>query len=123
MAAQRVRIVSNFKAAADAGDDAIAELIAKGTALMHEQASRRLDGQAGQRGYNLYSTDLSYKVGIDEGIIEYGQFYGRFFEYGTPTIQAMPFMRPGARAGRTYVKTAAPGVFDRWMRRKAQVRR
>jgi hypothetical protein len=89
---------------------------------MHETAGQRLDGQAGQRGYNLYSTDLSFHVTDDEGTIEYEPFYGRWFEYGAAQIQAMPFMRPGHRAGKKVVKDDAPEVFDRWMRRKAQVR-
>jgi hypothetical protein len=122
MAKNRTVLRSNFKAAEAAGDDAIAELIQKGTERMHEVAAGRLDKAAGQRGYNLYSTDLDMHIGDDDGRIEYKPFYGKFFEYGTVHIQAMPFIRPGYRAGRKLVKEDAPEVFVKWFNRKARVR-
>ena len=118
----RLVLKSNFKAAKKAGHDALEELVREATEKMHETAADRLDKAAGQRGYNLFGTDISFDVNELDGKIEYPHFYGRFFEMGTTHIQAMPFMRPGHRAGRKYVTQEAPDVFEKWLRRKAQVR-
>lgn len=118
---QRIKIVSHFKEAEKAGHVAIHELLQLAGDKMAETAAQRLDSAAGQRGYNLYSTDLALSVSTKDAKLSYPKFYGRFFEYGTPTIQAMPFMRPGHRAGRKVIRETAGVVFARNMRR-VQVR-
>lgn len=116
----RVKITSNFRAARDAADDAVKELIREGTDAMHDTASDRLERGAGRRGYDL-PREIRKEVSSRDGKIIYEPWYGRFFEYGTVHIQAMPFIRPGSRAGRKVIKNS-PEVFEKWFRRKARVR-
>jgi hypothetical protein len=113
----KTNLVSNFHVAKRAGTNAIEELIREATGEMHDKAQLRLQQQAGQRDYELDPGDIEKEVSDRDGKISYGPFYGRFFEFGTVSIQAMPFIRPGHRAGRKHVRTKAPDVFDRWMRK------
>jgi hypothetical protein len=122
MARQRIVLRSNFRAAREAGKDAVADAIKKATDEMHEEASNRLDRAAGQRGYNLYSTDLEMETSDDEGTIKYPHFYGRWFEYGAVHIVAMPFMRPGHRKGRAKLVSELKSDFEKWVRRRAAIR-
>jgi HK97 gp10 family phage protein len=119
--ANKVKLQSNFLAARSAGRSAISELIEQGTEAIQETAQQRLEKAAGRRGYDLSADDITKEVSGMDGRIEYEPWYGRYFEFGTVTIQAMPFMRPGHRAGRKVVKNAEP-VFEKWFRKKARLR-
>lgn len=121
--ASKMKLTSNFRAAKDAGHDALQELIEKGTEAMHETAEARLEKGASRRGYDL-PRDVEKDVGRLDGKISYAHWYGHFFEYGTTFIAALPFIRPGHRAGRKVVKDkgTASAIFEKWMRRKVHVR-
>jgi HK97 gp10 family phage protein len=119
LARQRTVLRSNFRAAREAGKDAVADAIKKATDEMHEEAARRLDNAAGARGYNLYSTDIDHETSDDDGTIVYKQWYGKFFEYGTPMIAAIPFMRPAHRKGRAKLIDELDDNFEKWVRRRA----
>lgn len=121
MAKNKVRLESNFRKVLQASDLATAELIARATDRMQEVAAERLDRSSGRRGYNLSGSDITKEIRPKDGRISYPHWYGRFFEYGTVRITAMPFMRPGHRAGRKTIRLA-PEVFDRWFKRRARVR-
>ena len=122
MAAQKQFVLrSNFHAAKLAGDDAISEVIEKATEAMRDTAEARLDKGASRRGYDL-PRDVEMSRSRMDGQIRYSHWWGRFFEYGTVHIAALPFIRPGHRAGRKVVKNDSPEVFEKWMNRKARVR-
>jgi hypothetical protein len=114
---------SNFATARKMGDAAMADLIHVATDKMHEVAQTRLESQASRRGYNLDAGDIDKQELPMDGRISYPHFYGRFFEYGTVHIPALPFIRPGHRAGRKVIKNQgiAAGVFKKWIPR-ARVR-
>lgn len=119
----RIKVTSNFRAARNAGHEAIEELISKATDEMQDKAQLRLQQGAQRRDYDLDPGDIQKNTLGKSGRITYDKWYGRFFEYGTVYIQALPFMRPGARAGRKYVKDKAPDIFQGWFNRKARVSR
>jgi HK97 gp10 family phage protein len=122
MARQRIVLRSNFRAAREAGKDAVADAIKKATDEMHDEASSRIDRAAGQRGYNIYSTDLDAGHSDDDGWIKFKQWWGKFFEWGTPTIVAMPFMRPAHRKGRAKLRQVLESDFEKWISRRARIR-
>jgi hypothetical protein len=124
MAASKNRVVlrSNFRAVKGAGHDALAELIEKATDEMERTATTKISQASERRGYNISTEHLEAGHSDDDGWIRFTQFWGRFFEYGTVYIAAMPFMRPAHRAGRKVIKTDASHVFQKWFNRKARIR-
>lgn len=122
MAGTKIVLRSNFRLAKKAGDEVAKHALNKAGDAMHEEAGNRLDKAAGQRGYNLYSTDLDIKKTDDEAEIHYGQWYGKFFEYGTEHILPMPFMRPGHRKGKAVLLDELGDNFEKWVRRRAGIR-
>jgi HK97 gp10 family phage protein len=122
-AKKKLKVTSNFKACKGASDEAISELVRKATDAMEETTKDRIAKTAGRRGYNLSPDQVRKDVTDDEGTIRLEEFYWRFFEYGTTRIAAMPSLRPGHRAGRKIVKNDAGEIFEKWMRRKAAIKR
>jgi hypothetical protein len=119
LARQRLVLKSNFKLAAKAGREVMADAIETATKEMHEEAGNRLDKAAGAKGYNLYSTDIDFETSDEDGEITYRKFYGRFFEYGTPNIQAISFMRPAHRKGRKRFLDEIGDNLEKKIRRRA----
>jgi len=123
MAKPKMKLVSNFKAAEKAGHEAVAMAIHHAVDEGQETAAKRLDMQAGKRGYDLQGSDVEKEAWAKDGAIWVSPWWYRFFEYGTVHIQAMPFIRPGHRRMRK-VFIAAMGVdFGKWVSRRAKLRR
>ena len=93
----RVTLVSRFPAATKGMYDAFSHARDKALDEGEAEAERRLERANDSRGYNLPTEIQQEKTGHQSGLISYGQFYGRWFEYGTVHIAPMPFMRPAHR--------------------------
>jgi len=116
-------LVSNFRAAENAAHEVVSASVRTAVLAGRERAAERLDMQASRRDYNLSGADVGSEAHADDGKIFYEPFYGRFFEYGTVHIEAMPFMRPGSRAMRKTFKLMMGANFERWIALKAGMRR
>jgi HK97 gp10 family phage protein len=96
MARSRNRVVleSRFPAAKwDAIQNARDRALDEG----EHEAENRLERANDARGYNLPTEIEQEKTGHQSGLIRYGEFYGKWFEYGTVYIAPSPFMRPAHR--------------------------
>ena len=54
------------------------------------EAEKRLERVNDQRGYNLPTEIEQEKTGHQSGLIRYGDWFGKFFEYGTVYIAPQP---------------------------------
>ena len=81
------------------------------------EAEKRLERVNDQRGYNL-PTKSSRKTGHQSGLIRYGDWFGKFFEYGTVYIAPSPFMRPAHRKMRKRFLDEMDGNVEKFIRRK-----
>ena len=61
------------------------------------EAEKRLQRANDSRGWNLPGDIEQEKTGHQSGLIRYGDWFGKFFEYGTVYIAPAPFMRPAHR--------------------------
>jgi hypothetical protein len=122
MAKPKMKLVSNFRAAEKAGHEAVALAIHHAVDEGQETAAKRLDMQAGKRGYDLQGSDVEKEAWAKDGKISYAPFYGKWFEYGTVHIQAMPFIRPGHRRMRKVFIAAMGADFEKWISRRAGMR-
>ena len=93
----RVTLVSRFPAAKKGMYDAFSDARDKARDEGEAEAEKRLDRANDSRGYNLPSEIEQEKTGHQSGLIRYGEWFGKFFEYGTVHIAPYPFMRPAHR--------------------------
>lgn len=97
MARNRIKIENRFPAAKEAMWDAVRAARDNALGEGEHEAERRLERANDSRSYELEIDVQQEKTGFQSGRIVYVPFYGRWFEYGTVHIAAMPFMRPAAR--------------------------
>jgi HK97 gp10 family phage protein len=114
--ASKVIIRSRFKEAGEHARKQTHEAVSKALEAGEREANIRLERANSARGYNLPANVQKSPLGYHSGKIEYPEFYGRFFEYGTVYIDAMPFMRPGHRKMRKVFKEQMGGLFKGWRR-------
>lgn len=107
----RIVVVSRFRQAREWADDKTEDAVEKAIDEGEKAANIRLERANSQRGYNLPASVEKSKIGKHGGQIEYPEFYGRFFEFGTVYIDAMPFMRPGHRKMRAAFKREMGHLF------------
>jgi hypothetical protein len=98
-----------------------------------EEAERKAQSQAATRGYALQVGIDKERLGFQSARISavthserHGDdpFFLRFFEYGTVFIQAMPFIRPGARKGnKAFLAIMGTQLEGKIRRRVGRVRR
>lgn len=123
MARPRTRIESRFPAVKEAAYDLISFEIRKALNVGEGEAEKRLTRVDDQRGYELPIDVGQEMIGKQSGKITYEPFFGRWFEYGTPTIQAAPFMRPAHRKMKKSLLEGMGANMEPFIRRKAKVRR
>ncbi len=127
-ARNRTKIEANFRPAKEAGHEVVMAAIKVAIEAGHQVSQKKLDSQAGRRGYNLDGGLVLKEAGGKTGNLWAGAIYteewwARFFEYGTVHIEAMPFIRPGYRKGRKVLLAELEGNFEKWVRKRARVRR
>ena len=124
----KMTVKYEFKPVKEAGWEAVQEAREIWMEIGQNEAQQKVDQQAATRGFNLsigigkerighqsariYSTAHSEKWGDDP-------WWTRFFEYGTVTIPAMPFIRPGARKANKAFVTAMGTQLESKIRRKS----
>jgi hypothetical protein len=95
-----------------------------------KEAQEKVDSQAATRGYNLSIGIGKERLGFQSARIfttahsvRWGDdpFWERFFEYGTLTIPAMPFVRPAARKANKAFLLEMGTKLEGNIRRKAYV--
>jgi hypothetical protein len=123
MAKAKIKLESNFRTVVKASNESIALGVREAVDEGQETAATRLDTQAGRRGYDLQGSDVDKQSGLKDGKISYPHFYGRWFEYGTVRIAAMPFIRPGHRKMRKVFIAHMGTDFEKWINRRAGIRR
>lgn len=106
----RVVIVSRIPQAIDWADDKTSDAVDHAIDDGEKAANIAIERANSQRGYNLPAT-VEQERRSKEGLIRYTEFYGRFFEYGTVYIDAMPFIRPGHRKMRKTFKSDMGHLF------------
>ena len=118
----RLKIESRFPAVKEAAYEAVVH--ARDAALDEgeAEAEKRLERIDDTKGYELPINIEQRTIGHQSGLIEYNEWYGRFFEYGTVFINASPFMRPAHRKMRKRFIAELDDNFEGWVRRKARVR-
>jgi HK97 gp10 family phage protein len=123
MARNRTTIASNFSAVKKAAYEVVQK--ARDSALLDGEntANDRLEKMDVGRGYDLPVDVKKENIGHQSGKIVYDHFYGRWFEYGTTFIPAMPFMRPGHRKMRKTFLDVMGDDFEGFVKRRASVRR
>ena len=125
MARKRTTVVSNFRAAKDAGHDAIKDAIKKAVDEGAERTRNRINQQANRRGYLLDSSTVFEEADAKDGRIMVGaadEFWWKFFEYGTTYIPAMPFLRPGHTRAKKVLRQVLEDDFEKFISRRARVR-
>jgi HK97 gp10 family phage protein len=119
--ASKITMKSNIRAVKKAAHGGVDEAIKKALDAGEAEAEKRLERVDDTKGYNL-PIDISQEHGPLNGKIEYAEWYGRFFEYGTVFIPASPFMRPAHRKMRSVFKSVMADDFEGYIRRHAGVR-
>jgi hypothetical protein len=117
----RMRLESKFPEVKRANRDAVKKAIQLAVNVGEGEAEKRLERIDDSRGYEL-PIDVKSEARDDDGRILYEPFYGIFFEYGTPTIPAASFMRPGHRKMKKAFLDDLPGIVDGFIGRRARVR-
>lgn len=123
MAKQKSTLRSSFPAAKRAKTQFVATAVDAALKAGEETANQKIERTDAARDYNLPADVDHERIGFQSGKIVYDHFYGRWFEYGTPHIQPMPFMRPAHRKMRKVFIGLMGTEFEGWVKRKAQVRR
>jgi len=114
------RLVSKFPEAKHAGHEAVQYAIAQAVLAGENTANDRIASGNTQRGYDLPIT-VHQSVAPMFGKITYDEWWGRFFEYGTVKLPAMPFMRPGHRKMRGIFRAVMHKDFEGWIKARASV--
>lgn len=109
--ANKIIIQSRFRQAGDHARKQTHEAVEKALDEGEKAANIRIERANSQRGYNLPAAVEKQGTSYHSGLIEYPEFFGRFFEYGTVYIDAMPFMRPGHRKMRSTFKKEMGDLF------------
>jgi HK97 gp10 family phage protein len=123
MAKPKYRLESKIPQVKDSMHDAVRVAVELALNTGEGDAEKRLERIDDTRGY-----ELPIDIGQDKsdagmtGKIFYEPWYGRFFEFGTPTIPAASFMRPANRKMRKqFLGTMGP-TFEGFVKRRARVR-
>lgn len=118
----RTRLTSRFAAVEEAKFELVRH--ARDVALEAGQqlANQKIERFDRQRDYNLDADVSKQNLGWQSGKILYDHWWGKFFEYGTVYIQAMPFMRPAHRRMRKVFLTVMGPEFEGFIKRKARLR-
>lgn len=118
----KMRLVSKFPEVKRASREITQLAITQATLAGQNKADDRIASNDMKTGYNL-PIDTQKDVRPMQGRITYDHWWGRFFEYGTVYIPAVPFMRPANREMRKVFTTIMGKEFEGWVRRRAGVRR
>ena len=132
MAKPTVRIEGSFKAVKEAGWETVTEARELWLETAKDTAESKAADLAATRGYAL-------QVGVDQERIGHqsaritahapsskwgsGDWFLRFFEYGTTHIPAMPFMRPAARKANKAFVAAMGSHLEGNIRKRSRRRR
>lgn len=122
MAKSKFNMKANFRLAKDAAHDTVEDAIKKAINEGAETTRHRIDKQASARGYLLHSNSVFEDAGKKDGTIGLGardEFWWHFFEYGTPTIPAMPMLRPGHRKAKKVFRDELGDQLEKRIKRKA----
>jgi HK97 gp10 family phage protein len=123
MAKSKVKLVSNFPAVKKAGTEFVRKAVDDALEQGQQTANQRIERNDARRDYNLPADVNQERVGFQSGKITYDHWWGRFFEYGTVFIPAVPFMRPAHRVMRKTFIGMMGSEFEGWVKRRAGVRR
>ena len=132
MAKNRVKIEGSFKAVKEAGWETAREAREIWLRTAEETAQHKVSDQAASRGYELQVGiegerlgHQSARVFADTHSSKWGNdpWFLRFFEYGSVTIPAMPFMRPAARKANKAFVAAMGDHLEGNIRKRSRVRR
>ena len=121
MAGNKLVVRSNFLKAATAGNEAVAFAVEQAVKEGQRTARSRIDSADQRRGYRIDSSLVDSEFELLDGKIFFDPFWGKFFEYGTKHIAAMPFIRPGHRAMRKSFIEWMGADFEGWVSARAKV--
>jgi HK97 gp10 family phage protein len=119
----KVVLRSNFPAVKKAKTEFVRYAVDAALVVGENTANQRIERNDARKDYNLPADVDKSRIGFQSGKIEYGHWWGRFFEYGTVYIPAVPFMRPAHRLMRKTFIGLMGKEFDGWVKRRAGVRR
>jgi HK97 gp10 family phage protein len=122
-AKNRVVLRSNFPAVKRAKTEFVRHAVDAALIVGENTANQRIERNDARKDYNLPADVDKERIGFQSGKISYDHWWGRFFEYGTVYIPAVPFMRPAHRAMRQTFIGLMGSEFDGWVKRRAGVRR
>ena len=114
----RVVLESRFPAAKKGMWDAVERARDRALDEGEAEAEKRLERANDSRGYNLPTEIEQHKTGFQSGLIRYGDWFGKFFEYGTVYIAPAPFMRPAHRKMRKRFLSEMGDNAEPFIRRK-----
>jgi HK97 gp10 family phage protein len=114
----RIHLESRFPAVKKGMYDAVRHARDRALDEGEHEAENRLERANDSRGYNLPTEIEQEKTGHQSGLIRYGEFYGKWFEYGTVYIAPSPFMRPAHRKMRKRFLDEMDGNVEKFIRRK-----
>jgi hypothetical protein len=127
-----MRIESSFPAVKKAAWETVEDARSKWIEVARDTAQAKVSNQAATRGYDLQVGIEGEKLGHQSARIfpatrtsKWGDdpWFLRLFEYGAVHIQAMPFMRPGARKGNKAFLEVMDDQLEGTIRRRARTRR
>jgi hypothetical protein len=121
MSRPRTKLVSKIPEVKGAMKDAVRDSVKLALNVGEGEAEKRLERIDDTRGYEL-PIDIGQEGRDMTGKIFYAPFYGKWFEYGTPTIPAASFMRPAHRKMRKTFLATMPDTFEGFVKRRARVR-
>ena len=128
----RITIESKFHAVSKAGWETVAEAREVWLETGQSEAEQKVESQAATRGYNLSIGIGKERIGHQSARIftvahseKWGDdaWWTRFFEYGTVSIQPMPFIRPAARKANKAFLAVMGSQLEGKIRRKSYRRR
>ena len=93
----RIHLESRFPAVKKGMHDAVQHARDRALDEGEAEAEKRLERANDSRGWNLPTEIEQEKTGHQSGLIRYGEFFGKWFEFGTVHIAPYPFMRPAHR--------------------------
>jgi HK97 gp10 family phage protein len=125
LAKNRVRIESNFPAVKRAAWETVQTARELALSAGKETAIRKVQSLNDSRGYNLPEDEIDKEnIGFQSGRVYIGgggEFYWRFFEYGTRYIPAYPMIRPASRVMRKIFLAEMGTNLEKFIKRRARV--
>jgi HK97 gp10 family phage protein len=118
VARNRIHLESRFPAVKKGLYEAVQHARDRALDEGEAEAEKRLERVNDQRGYNLPTEIEQEKTGNQSGLIRYGDWFGKFFEYGTVYIAPSPFMRPAHRKMRKRFLDEMDGNVEKFIRRR-----